>query len=68
MQELQVSDALEAHKKANPEKDFVDVALDSLLAPECCPCCKASYDVCPVFYIALRSTFITLCTLPHMTP
>jgi hypothetical protein len=49
MSELQVQDALQSYKQANPEKDFVDVALDNLLAPECCPICKASYDVCPWF-------------------
>jgi hypothetical protein len=49
MRELEVQDALEAYKKANPEKDFVAVALDSLLAPESCPNCKSSYDVCPFF-------------------
>ena len=32
----EVKAKIEAHKKANPEKDFVDVALNSLLAPECC--------------------------------
>ena len=64
IRELQVHDALQSYKKANPEKDFVAVALDSLLAPESCPNCKSSYDVCPVFYTALRSTFIAPCTLP----
>jgi hypothetical protein len=63
MQELQVQDALAAYKKSNPEKDFVAVALDNLLAPETCPNCKSSYDVRPT---ASHGTFITPCTLPHV--
>ena len=63
MQELQVQDALAAYKKSNPEKDFVAIALDNLLAPETCPNCKSSYDVRPT---ASHGTFITPCTLPHV--
>ena len=73
VQELQVQDALEAYKKANPEKDFVAMAIDNVLEPERCPHCNASYNVRPVFttahsshrvHTALHATFVTPCTLP----
>ena len=75
VQELQVQDALEAYKKANPEKDFVAMAIDNVLEPERCPHCNASYNVRPVFttahsshrvHTALHATFVTPCTLPCM--
>ena len=72
VQELQVQDALEAYKRANPEKDFVAMAIDNVLEPERCPNCNASYNVCPVFrhtvYTASHTTCVTPCTLPHMPP
>ena len=61
--ELYVHGALQAARAANPERDHVSMALESLLAPERCPQCNASFNVCNVDFTLCTQTLTCLCSI-----